>query len=284
MLLKEVMEKSGLSRKAVQYYEDQGFVKPVKLENGYRDYDEDCLKTLRDIHAMRQMGLHIKEIRAILIEEEYAPQVYEQLIHELDMQMVRLQSQRMVLRKRMHHEEAEMEYTNEMCPYVYIRKPSLLLGVIQCMLGATGFLLFPWLPGTTNLWLIALLLAFILQLIQNMYYDTRIHGLQYMEIGWKQLLLTAILSVICGVLTAISCKEAYMQESAAIFSVTAAAAVTAAMEWISSVWKLARRTAARQNRHGCRYLQRITISRLPIRKPLCMQTFYPGTAHSPDHI
>ena len=28
MLLKEVMEK------AVQYYEDQGFVKPVKLENG----------------------------------------------------------------------------------------------------------------------------------------------------------------------------------------------------------------------------------------------------------
>ena len=177
--MKEVMEKSGLSRKAVQYYEDQGFVKPVKLENGYRDYDEDCLKTLRDIHAMRQMGLHIKEIRAILIEEEYAPQVYEQLIHELDMQMVRLQSQRTVLRKRMHHEEAEMEYTNEMCPYVYIRKPSLLLGVIQCMLGATGFLLFPWLPGTTNLWLIALLLAFILQLIQNMYYDTRIHGLQY---------------------------------------------------------------------------------------------------------
>ena len=76
----------------------------------------------------------------------------------------------------MHHEEAEMEYTNEMCPYVYIRKPSLLLGVIQCMLGATGFLLFPWLPGTTNLWLIALLLVFILQLIQNMYYDTRIHG------------------------------------------------------------------------------------------------------------
>ena len=55
MLLKEVMEKSGLSRKAVQYYEDQGFVKPVKLENGYRDYDEDCLKTLRDIHsAMRR--------------------------------------------------------------------------------------------------------------------------------------------------------------------------------------------------------------------------------------
>lgn len=32
MLLKEVMEKSGLNRKAVQYYEDQGFVKPVKLK------------------------------------------------------------------------------------------------------------------------------------------------------------------------------------------------------------------------------------------------------------
>ena len=68
MLLKEVMEKSGLSRKAVQYYEDQGFVKPVKLENGYRDYDEDLLKKLLDIDVMRQIVLLIKEILAILIE------------------------------------------------------------------------------------------------------------------------------------------------------------------------------------------------------------------------
>lgn len=224
MLLKEVMEKSGLSKKAVQYYEDQGFVKPGKLENGYRDYDEGCLKTLREIHSMRQMGLHIREIRAILIEDEYAPQVYEQLIHEIDMQMVRLQNQRTVLRRRMHHEEAEIEYTNEMCPYVYIKKPFLLLGCIQCMLSIPGFLLFPWYSGAYNLWWIALPLVFILQLLENVYYDTRIHGLQYMEIGWKQLLLTGILSVICGVLTAISCKEAYMQESAAIFSVTAAVA------------------------------------------------------------
>ena len=92
------------------------------------------------------------------------------------------------------------------------------------MLGATGFLLCPWLPGTTNLWLIALLLVFILQLIQNMYYDTRIHGLQYMEIGWKQLGLTAVLAFICGILTAISCKEAYMQHSGAVFCLTAVTA------------------------------------------------------------
>ena len=93
------------------------------------------------------------------------------------------------------------------------------------MLGATGFLLFPWLPGTTNLWLIALLLVFILQLIQNMYYDTRIHGLQYMEIGWKQLGLTAVLAFICGILTAISCKEAYMQQSGAVICITAVTAI-----------------------------------------------------------
>lgn len=225
MLLKEVMEKSGLSKKAVQYYEDQGFVKPVKLKNGYRDYDDGCLKTLCEIHSMRQMGLHIREIRAILIEDEYAPQVYEQLIHEIDMQMVRLQNQRTVLRRRMHNEEAEVESTNEMCPYVYIRKPFLLLGGIQCILSITGFLLYPWLPVTYNLWLIALPLVFILQLMENMYYDTRIHGLQYMEIGWKQLVLTAMLAVICGILTAISCKEAYMLESGAVFCITAVIAV-----------------------------------------------------------
>ena len=46
MLLRDVMKQSGLSKKAVQYYEDQGFIHPEKLENGYRDYDKDCLETL----------------------------------------------------------------------------------------------------------------------------------------------------------------------------------------------------------------------------------------------
>lgn len=58
-----------------------------------------------------------------------------------------------------------------------------------------------------------------------MYYDTRIHGLQYMEIGWKQLGLTAVLAFICGILTAISCKEAYMQQSGAVFCITAVTAI-----------------------------------------------------------
>lgn len=220
MLLKEVMEKSGLSKKAVQYYEDQGFIKPVKLENGYRDYDEACLKTLCEIHSMRQMGLHMKEIRAILLDDEYAPQVYEQLIHEIDGQMVRLQNQRSVLRQRMHNEQAEVESQTVMCPYIYIRRPYLLLGFLQSSLSFTGFLLYPWLAEVNNIWIFALVLVFILQLVENVYYDTRINGLQYMEIGWKQLLFTGTLSIVCGILTALSCKASILQESIFMFSVS----------------------------------------------------------------
>ncbi|MEE1465672.1 MAG: MerR family transcriptional regulator, partial [Clostridium sp.] len=119
MLLRDVMKQSGLSKKAVQYYEDQGFIHPDKLENGYRDYDKDCLETLCTIRSLRQMGLRMKEIRAILIDQEYAPQVYEQLIHEMDAQIVRLQDQRTMLRKHMKQEPAEILPAAVNRPYVY---------------------------------------------------------------------------------------------------------------------------------------------------------------------
>ena len=66
MLRNEIQEKTGLTRKAIEYYEERGLIKPVKLENGYRDYSDEDLETLNQIFLFRKIGLSISEIEDCL--------------------------------------------------------------------------------------------------------------------------------------------------------------------------------------------------------------------------
>lgn len=66
MLRNEIQEKTGLTRKAIEYYEEKGLFKPVKLGNGYRDYSDEDLETLNEIFLFRKIGLSISEIEDCL--------------------------------------------------------------------------------------------------------------------------------------------------------------------------------------------------------------------------
>ena len=59
MLRNEIQEKTGLTRKAIDYYEEKGLIKPVKLGNGYRDYSDEDLEILNEIFLFRKIGLSI---------------------------------------------------------------------------------------------------------------------------------------------------------------------------------------------------------------------------------
>ena len=66
MLRNEIQEKTGLTRKAIEYYEAKGLIRPSKAENGYRDYSDEDLKALNKISLLRKLGLTIAEIQAYL--------------------------------------------------------------------------------------------------------------------------------------------------------------------------------------------------------------------------
>lgn len=66
MLRNEIQEKTGLTRKAIEYYEEKGLIKPLKLENGYRDYSDKDLEILNKISLFRKIGLSISEIEECL--------------------------------------------------------------------------------------------------------------------------------------------------------------------------------------------------------------------------
>lgn len=46
MLRNEIQSKTGLTRKAIEYYEEKGLIRPQKSENGYRDYSQKDLEIL----------------------------------------------------------------------------------------------------------------------------------------------------------------------------------------------------------------------------------------------
>lgn len=67
MKINEVELQSGVPKKSIRYYEEQGLLAPRRnLENGYRDYDEEDVKILQRIRLMRKLGVPIEEIRRML--------------------------------------------------------------------------------------------------------------------------------------------------------------------------------------------------------------------------
>lgn len=85
MLRNEVQDKTNLSRKAIEYYEEKGLVHPKKLENGYRDYSDGDVEVLKKISLLRNLGLSISEIALYLdSKEEVLASILRRKEHELD--------------------------------------------------------------------------------------------------------------------------------------------------------------------------------------------------------
>ena len=63
MNIKEIEERSGLTRANIRYYEQEGLLAPARRENKYRDYSEEDLETLLRIALLRSLGFSLEEIR-----------------------------------------------------------------------------------------------------------------------------------------------------------------------------------------------------------------------------
>lgn len=65
MNIKEIEQRSGLTRANIRYYEQEGLLRPARQENKYRDYSDEDLETLLRIALLRSLGFSIDEIRRL---------------------------------------------------------------------------------------------------------------------------------------------------------------------------------------------------------------------------
>lgn len=61
MLINEVSNLTGLTKKAICYYEKQGLIKPKKNNNGYREYSDKHIALLNEISLYRKLDISIKD-------------------------------------------------------------------------------------------------------------------------------------------------------------------------------------------------------------------------------
>ncbi|HEV2188354.1 MAG TPA: Cu(I)-responsive transcriptional regulator [Stellaceae bacterium] len=67
MNIGQAAERSGLSAKAIRYYETAGLVSPAgRSDGGYRVYHLDDIRMLRFIRRARDLGFSIERIRRLL--------------------------------------------------------------------------------------------------------------------------------------------------------------------------------------------------------------------------
>jgi MerR family copper efflux transcriptional regulator len=67
MNISDVAKKTGLTSKAIRFYEEKGLVTPpLRSENGYRSYTARHLEELTLLRQARQVGFNLDECRELL--------------------------------------------------------------------------------------------------------------------------------------------------------------------------------------------------------------------------
>lgn len=87
--MKALSEITGLTRKTILYYEEQGFISPQKTRsNGrdYRDYSDADAKKLSDVSTLRKCGFSIEEIRCMHMNPENVQDAFQKLQSRLQQQ------------------------------------------------------------------------------------------------------------------------------------------------------------------------------------------------------
>lgn len=70
MLMNEVCQATNLTKKAIEYYIEQGLISPQILTNGYRKFGESDVALLQKISVLRKLGLSTVDIKSVLADED----------------------------------------------------------------------------------------------------------------------------------------------------------------------------------------------------------------------
>jgi DNA-binding transcriptional MerR regulator len=104
MRIGELAARIGTSTRTLRYYESRGLLRARRSVNGYRDYDEEDLRVVREIRTLLDIGFGLDETRPFVdclragnAAGDACPaslEVYRRKLAELDACIARLQAVR----------------------------------------------------------------------------------------------------------------------------------------------------------------------------------------------
>ena len=66
MKINEVCNATGLTKKAIEYYQQKKIIDPKVDETGYREFNEYEIERLKQVSVLRSLGLSVSEIKKVL--------------------------------------------------------------------------------------------------------------------------------------------------------------------------------------------------------------------------
>ncbi len=67
MRIQQASRQSGMPAKTIRFYEDIGLVRPAaRSANGYRQFSDTDVRTLKFIHRARKLGFSVEDIQKLL--------------------------------------------------------------------------------------------------------------------------------------------------------------------------------------------------------------------------
>lgn len=66
MRIGELAERTGVPRRLLRYYEEQGLITPRRLDNGYREYDDHLVDRVMKVRGLLDAGIPTRIIADML--------------------------------------------------------------------------------------------------------------------------------------------------------------------------------------------------------------------------
>ena len=110
MTIKDVEERTGLSRSNIRFYEKEKLIEPSRNEsNGYRDYSENDVENIKKIAYLRTLGISIEDIRSIISEKVTLQEMLEKHKEVLKNQITDLNKAKLMCEKMPDEESISYE-------------------------------------------------------------------------------------------------------------------------------------------------------------------------------
>lgn len=90
MTIKEIEDILGIPKASIRFYEKEGLLIPQRDENGYRNYSNKDVDTLREIIIFRKLGFSIEKIDDLLNNEVSLQTAIDENIADLETRIKKL--------------------------------------------------------------------------------------------------------------------------------------------------------------------------------------------------
>lgn len=98
MQISEIIQHTGLTKKAIRYYEQEGLIKPkINKTNNYREYSEADLSRLTQISILRQLDFSVKRIHRILDSPEKWQEILRNHYLNLSEELKRIEKSKKII-------------------------------------------------------------------------------------------------------------------------------------------------------------------------------------------